>query len=123
MAKLITDPAGSPHMLQLVQASSGDLLQRHWIWDDGRWSVEEYINLASGVLGEGVSVESAISSDGILAMILLAQTMTQPGTPDHYGLFFKSCAGFAASLGQPLPPVTVQFQIDQYSYHHHQLVL
>lgn len=90
MAKLVTTPTGNLHMLQVVQTSAGDLFLRDWLWENGRWSVNEYINLTDGLLEEAYSMESTVSSDGNLAMVLSAKTNTQPGNLDRYGLIFTN---------------------------------
>ncbi len=54
---LIQDAAGEPHLFQLAESNTGDLLLQEWLWDGLRWEAGE-----SADLGDVATNASAISA-------------------------------------------------------------
>jgi hypothetical protein len=109
MAKVVNVPDGNLHMLQIVQDSSGELILRHWVWENERWSINEYFELTDGLTEDGFWMESTVSNNGTLATILAAKVDTQPGFTERSSMLFTNrfLGEPEVESGQALTPTAV----------------
>ena len=108
MAKLVADPTGNLHMLQIVQDSTGELILRHWLWESGRWSINELFDLAGELTEKSFWMDSTASMDGTLATIFAAKVDTEAGHADSSSMYFtnRSWGLLTAEPGQSIATAT-----------------
>jgi hypothetical protein len=90
IARLVVDQAGQLHLLQIVQDLSGRLILRHWLWEDGRWVVDENSELAYAPSTDVTSMAAAVSSEADLNIVYSTMTDTELSEVLQNNLYFAS---------------------------------
>lgn len=70
--KLIADPSGDVHLLQMSRNTTGDLVLLHWIWNDNAWAAGESLSIGQSDARSTSEISGAISPQGTLAVLFTA---------------------------------------------------
>lgn len=67
--RLITDPSGNVHLLQMSRNNTGKLDLLHWVWEEDRWVAKEDFKIEQSTGFSAPEISGAFSSSNVLAVM------------------------------------------------------